>query len=36
MGQYLNGEKIGTCECMYYLTLKEAQELAAQDEDESY
>jgi hypothetical protein len=29
MGQYLNGKKIGTCECMYYLTLKEAQELAA-------
>ena len=28
MGQYLKGEKIGTCECMYYLKLSEAQEFA--------
>jgi hypothetical protein len=31
MGQYLKGDKIGTCECMYYLNLKEAQEFAAKD-----
>ena len=30
MGQYYKGEKIGTCESMYYLTLPEAQELARQ------
>jgi hypothetical protein len=30
MGQYLKGRKIGTCECMYYMRLSEAQELAEQ------
>lgn len=29
MGQYLNKNKIGTCESMYYLTLAEARTLAA-------
>lgn len=30
MGQYLNGNKIGTCESMYYMRLQTAQELAKQ------
>lgn len=30
MGQYIKGEKIGTCENMYYLTLEEAKILALQ------
>lgn len=29
MGQYYKGDKIGTCENMYYLRLDEAQEMAA-------
>ena len=29
MGQYFRGDKIGTCENMYYLTLREAQKMAA-------
>ena len=29
MGQYFKGDKIGTCENMYYLKLNEAQEMAA-------
>jgi len=36
MGQYLNKNKIGTCENMYYLTLAEARALAekgARDDD---
>ena len=28
MGQYYKGDKIGTCELMYYITLKEAEQLA--------
>ena len=37
MGQYYKKNKIGTCECMYYLTLAEAQVLAskgARDDDD--
>lgn len=30
MGQYYKGNKIGTCENMYYLTREEAERLAAQ------
>ncbi len=30
MGQYLGERKIGTCESMYYMRLKEAQKLAEQ------
>lgn len=30
MGQYYKGSKIGTCESMYYMRLKTAQELAEQ------
>jgi len=30
MGQYYKDRKIGTCECMYYMRLEEAQELAKQ------
>jgi len=30
MGQYYKGKKIGTCECMYYMRLEEAQKLAEQ------
>lgn len=36
MGQYYKGSKIGTCESMYYLRLKEAQglaEIGAADDD---
>lgn len=29
MGQYYNGEKIGTCENMYYMRLAQAEKLAA-------
>lgn len=29
MGQYLNGEKIGTCENMYYMRLSQAQKQAS-------
>lgn len=29
MGQYFKGDKIGTCENMYYLKLSEAEEMAA-------
>jgi len=37
MGQYYKGKKIGTCENMYYMTLREAQTLAGmgvQDDDQ--
>lgn len=30
MGQYYKGDKIGTCESMYYMRMEEAQELARQ------
>ncbi len=34
MGQYYKGEKIGTCECMYYIRLDEAQALANRGEQD--
>lgn len=34
MGQYYKKSKIGTCECMYYLRLEQAQQLAKQGESD--